>query len=99
MRATHAQNYSLSKHVSCGTHAAPRTRQPAGNAPARSVDGLILPWGLALGLEASEWRSRRQGLFATVEPDTEKDPGGSTNNNVMMEMRQKECRCWDDEKA
>lgn len=24
-----------------------------------------------------------------MEPDTEKDPGDSTNDNVMMEMRQK----------
>jgi hypothetical protein len=27
-----------------------------------------------------------------VEPGTEKDPGDSSNN-VMMEMRQKVCRC------
>jgi hypothetical protein len=59
MRAAHAQTYSLRS-----TSRVEFTRHlEGGKAPSRSVDGVILPRGLAPGLEASEWRSRRQGLF------------------------------------
>ena len=71
MRAAHAQS-SLKSHVSCQAHEAwteGSCRQT--RSASRSVDGVISSRGPARGLDASEWRSRRQERFATVEHDKE----------------------------